>query len=179
MHNLKCSITGQAQNRFPFGFDEEDYRCINLKIKILQQIGILYDQYDARTFISDCSLGVSMWSAEIVAGLMPLHPDIELFCIMPYEEQATKWPNEYRNRFFDLHENCTETVLINTAFTTTCLLECSEYLISECDMLLAVCDNSDFGNVIRRINRYATQKNLSVININPVTLAVNPTIFAV
>ena len=177
MMPTKCAIAGQAQNRFSFGFDEEDLRCIKLKIKLLQQISILYEN-GVRIFLTDCSLGVCLWSAEIVAGLMFLHGDIELFCVIPYEEQSTKWPKEYRDRYFSLHENCTQSILINSGYTTKGLIACNRYLIDECGVLLAVCDNNNPGiDKAAYMVGYAKQVNRSIIYINPVTLAVTPTIY--
>lgn len=177
LHKTKCAITGQDQNCFIYGFDEEDYRCIALKIKLLQQISILYN-YGIHVFLTDCSLGTSMWSAEIVAGLVSLHPDIELLCIIPYEEQATKWPKEYRNRYFSLHESCTQSLMLSPDYTRDCLLECYHYLVDECDILLAVCDYENPGlSEAGYAVSYAKQINRDIIYIDPVTLTVTPTIF--
>ena len=176
LKSTRCAMAGQAQNRFSFGFDEKNIRCIKLKIKLLQQISILYEK-GIHIFLTDCSLGVSMWSAEIVAGLMSLHHDIKLFCVIPYEEQAAKWPTEYRNRYYSLQESCTQSILLCTGYTANSLLLSSRYIINECDVLLTVCDYHDPGiDKAAYMVRYAKQANRSIIYINPTTLAVISTI---
>lgn len=176
MQKTRCTIAGQDQNFFGFGFDEEDYHCVNLKIKLLQQISILYED-GTRIFLTDCTPGVSMWSAEIVVGLMALHADIELVCLIPYEEQSTKWPKEYRDRYFSLHELCSQSILLNTDYTSSSLIECYRYMINSCDVLLAVCDDHDTGfDNMGFMTSYAKNTNRDVIYIHPDTLAVTPAV---
>lgn len=176
LKKTKCAIAGQDQNIFSFGYDEEDCHCISLKMKLLQQTSILYES-GIRLFITDCSLGVSMWSAEIVAGLMSLHTDIALVCVIPYEKQAIKWPKQYRDRYFSLHNKCTQSILLSKVYTTSCLIECYRYLVDTCDVLLAVCDHNDSGfGKIGFMESYAKNVGRSVQYLNPITLAVTPTI---
>ncbi len=145
-------------------------------MKLLQQISILYEN-GIRSFLTDCSLGVSMWSAEVIAGLMSLHSDIELACVIPYEEQASKWPKEYRTRYFSLHENCTQSILLSTDYNINCLVECSRYLVEACGVLLAVCDYNDTGSDrVGFMVSYAKNMKRRVIYIHPVTLTVTPAI---
>ena len=42
-------------------------------------------------FYSNCEYGVSLWAAETVIALK-LYNDIKHHIVMPYEEQATQWP---------------------------------------------------------------------------------------
>lgn len=179
MQKIKCAIAGQDFSTFKYGFDEADDRCASLKNSILQQISLLYEK-GVRSFLSDCSLGVSMWTAEIVAGLKSLHPDIELVCVIPYEEQAAKWHKEYRERYFFLQENCTESILLSTSYTTNCLVDSCRYLVDESDILIAVCDSNDIGfDKIGFMVSYAKNLNRSIIYINPDTMAVTQSIPAI
>lgn len=172
LQNIRCAFAGSDQNDFSFGLDEEDFRCKELKIKLSEQVHILYEN-GFRSFMTDCTRGVSMWSAEIVAELIALHSDIELVCVIPYENQATKWSKGYQNRYLSLLQKCSQTILLNTDYTTNCFLESYRYLVDSCHVLLAVCDyqNSGFGNV-GFMESYAKNTGRRVIYIHPTTLVV-------
>lgn len=179
MQKKICAMIGLNPDSFSYGLNEDDDRCIALKLKLLQQISILYEN-GIHVFLSNCALGVNMWAAEIVAGLMCIHPNIELICVIPYEEQAVKWPAEYRDRYFSLHEECTQSILFNTAYRKDCLIECGRYLVNESDILLAVCDEQNLHlSMAGQMVAYAKQVKRDLILIHPVTLAVTDAIIAV
>ena len=41
MRNVACAFTGHRPMKFSFGYDEEDERCIRLKLVMAQQIASL------------------------------------------------------------------------------------------------------------------------------------------
>ena len=95
-----CAILGHNHMRFAWGFDEEAAECHDMKLELAQQIMVLRQQGVTHFFVS-CDCGVGLYAAKLINVLRDNDPELMLFCITPYEEQATKWTPELRERYFD------------------------------------------------------------------------------
>ncbi len=134
-----CAIIGCSPICFPWGFDEEDEGCAALKLILMNQISKLRGEGCARFAVSmDC--GVGLYAAEIIWGLKESDSELEIVCYVPYEEQATKWTPELRDRYFNALAACTE--VVNVAFEKTVGCEFKAHLeaMKEADTLIAVFD---------------------------------------
>ena len=137
-----CAIIGCSPMCFPWGFDEEDEGCAALKLILINQITRLRGEGCMRFAVSmDC--GVGLYAAEILHGLKEQDDALETICYVPYEEQATKWTPELRDRYFNALAACTE--VVNAAYEKTVGCEFKAYLetMNEADMVIAVYDPDD------------------------------------
>ena len=137
-----CAIIGCSPMCFPWGFDEEDEGCAALKLILINQISRLRGEGCARFAISmDC--GVGLYAAEILHGLKEPDDAIGTICYVPYEEQATKWTPELRDRYFNALAACTE--VVNVAYEKTVGCEFKAYLeaMNDADTVIAVYDPDD------------------------------------
>ena len=111
-----CAIIGCSPMCFPWGFDEEDEGCAALKLILINQITRLRGEGCTRFAVSmDC--GVGLYAAEILHGLKEQDDALETICYVPFEEQATKWAPELRDRYFNALAVCTE--VVNAAYEKT------------------------------------------------------------
>jgi len=85
MREKTAAFTGPRPHRFPFKNNEDHPDCTQFKTTLREQIELLYNQ-GVRRFLSGVSTGVDMWAGEIVLDLMKKHKDMELYCIVPFEE---------------------------------------------------------------------------------------------
>ena len=137
-----CAIIGCSPLCFPWGFDEEDEGCAALKLILINQITKLRGEGCTRFTVSmDC--GVGLYAAEILQGLKESDGNLEIVSYVPYEEQATKWTPELRDRYFNALAECTE--VVNVAYEKTVGCEFKAYLeaINEADTVIAVYDPDD------------------------------------
>lgn len=165
-----CAFTGQCPQSFSFGFNEEDESCINLKKARREQILSLIENKGAAHFISGMEIGTDMYAAEIVLGLKAFYPGITLECAIPCECQAEKWPEDLRNRYFDIASKCDTETLVQTHYTQDCKDKCSRYMVDHADTLIAVWNGSSSGT--GKMVRYAHQQGKTVIIIDPKTLQI-------
>ena len=100
-----CAILGHSPMRFAWGFDEEAGACRDMKLELAQQIMVLRQQ-GVTHFSVACDYGVGLYAAELINVLRDNDPELMLFCVTPYEEQATKWTPELRERYFDIQKRC-------------------------------------------------------------------------
>lgn len=134
-----CAIIGCSPMCFPWGFDEEDEGCAALKLLLMNRITRLRSEGYTRFHISmDC--GVGLYAAEILHGLKESDDDLETICYVPYEEQATKWTPELRDRYFNALAECTEVVNVSYEKTVGCEFKAHLEAINEADTVIAVYD---------------------------------------
>ena len=88
-------------------------------------------------FYSNCEYGVSLWAAETVIALK-MYNDIKLHIVMPHEEQATQWPEEYRDRFFTVHEKADTVTIISNHYTEDCYEKAERYMRERADRCVII-----------------------------------------
>jgi uncharacterized phage-like protein YoqJ len=127
---------------FPWGFDEEDEGCAALKLILMNRITRLRSEGCTRFSVSmEC--GVGMYASEILQGLKETDKELEFFCYIPYEEQATKWTPELRDRYFNALAACTEVVNVAYEKTVGCEFKAHLAAIKGADTVIAVYDSDD------------------------------------
>ena len=164
-----CAFTGHRPQNLPFGFHEEDERCIRLKQLLREQIVNLIEHKGVAHFISGMAIGVDLYAAEIVLGLKASYPGITLESAIPCKSQAEKWSEPLRDRYFDIASWCDKETLLQTRYTPDCMDKRNRYMVDHADVLLAVWDGSPSGT--GKTVRYAQQQGKAVIVIHPRTLS--------
>lgn len=119
MKKDSCAVLGCSPMCFDWGYDEEDEKCVELKLLILQQISLLHTRGINRFSVAIDS-GFGLYAAEIINGLKANDPTIELIIFAPYEEQATKWTPDLRNRYFTALAECNEVKYMHTQQAPGC-----------------------------------------------------------
>jgi uncharacterized phage-like protein YoqJ len=124
---------------FPWGFDEEDEGCAALKLILMNRISKLRGEGYTRFAVSlDC--GVGLYAAEIIHGLKESDEELKTICYVPYEEQATKWTPELRDRYFNALAESTEVVNVSLEKTVGCEFKAHIEAMKNADTLIIVYD---------------------------------------
>ncbi len=162
-----CAFTGHRPMRFIFGYDEEDERCLKLKLEMAQQVEILI-RSGVSLFYSGIALGVDQWGAEIVLDLKRPYPNIRLVAVLPCETQADKWSLAQRERYFNLLARADDVITLRTRYTKECMQERNRYMVDHAEHLLAVYDGGGKGGTAYTV-RYAQEKGRQITVIHPDT----------
>jgi len=134
-----CAIIGCSPLCFSWGFDEEDDVCAALKLLLLNRITKLSSEGYAHFAISiDC--GIGLYAAEIIAELQSGNPALEMTLYVPYEEQATKWTAELRERYFNVLAVCKEVVNVSYEKNMGCEFKAHLASLSGADTVIAIYD---------------------------------------
>ena len=162
-----CVILGPSPMRLPWGFDEEAEECKELKLQLLQKIMELCQQ-GITNFIIPCDSGIGLYAAEGVLSLKDLGAACDLFCIVPYEEQATKWAPYLRERYFSVLTRCTDLYQMHTTWTEHCQFEAYQYGIERSHVVLAVYHPAQaWGEELDQAVAYAKAQKKRMLFINP------------
>ena len=165
-----CAILGHNPMRFAWGFDEEAAECHDMKMELAQQIMVLRQQ-GVTHFSVACDYGVGLYAAEIINALRNDDPELMLFYITPYEEQATKWTPELRERYFDMLVKCSHMTAVYTHKQPDAQLKAYRTIIRQADMVLAVYDPASArGDDTDKAIPYARELHRPMLMIHPDTL---------
>ena len=137
METKCCAILGAAPNCFPWGYDEGDERCGALKIVLLNMVNF-YRAEGITAFAVALDAGVGLYAAELISSLREEAPELSLTCFVPWEEQATKWPSELRERYFNVLAACSEVETVSSPWTVSCEVEAKLQAIDSAERVFAV-----------------------------------------
>lgn len=166
-----CAFTGHRPQHLPFGMNENDERCTDLKETLKEQIINLIETEDVTHFITGMALGVDLYAAEIVLDLKARYPNITLESAIPCETQAVKWSMAQRERYYDIAARCDKETMLQSHYSPDCMDKRNRYMVDHADFIIAVWDGRPSGT--GKTVTYARDRNgKAIIVIDPVTLAV-------
>ena len=156
-----CCFTGKRPQSFPFGYDESDKGCVELKERLEVEIEKAINK-GYKNFISGMALGVDLWAAEIVLKLKDKHPEIELYCAIPYKNQSISWSQGHRERYMTCIHKCKKYEIISPFYTKDCFFKRNMYMVDRASLVIGVCDNPPTGGTAHTIN-YAKRLNRDIV----------------
>lgn len=162
-----CAVTGHRPQKFPWGNDEEDSRCVELKNTLTSQIEELV-RNGVTDFLSGMAEGVDIWTALTVLNLREKHPDLKLHCILPCKTQAEKWDTPAQERYHSILEQADSIIYVRREERKGCMLERNHFLVAHADLLLAVGSPTGRSGTAATV-RYAQKLGKRIIAINPIT----------
>ena len=168
MENSTCCFTGHRPQSLPFRLNEKDKRCVALREKLKAKIEQLITEEKVTCFISGMALGIDQICAELVLELKEQHAKITLECAIPCEEQAIKWTEPQRDRYFWIAEQCDKETMLQHHYDKECMQKRNKYMVDNSQIVIAVWNGkpSGTGNTVR----YTQEQGKTVIVIDPQTL---------
>lgn len=131
-----CFIGNDLQDLFS-GFIWKNSECEQLNHWMHTKIEDMITAHHVRHFISGVDLCIGILAAEIVLKMKSKYL-ITLECVIPYEEQAVRWPECSRNRYFSIIEHADKETMFQTHYTPDCISKRNRYMIDSSDYILAV-----------------------------------------
>ena len=167
-----CAFMGHRPSKFPWGYNESDSRCANLKTALSAQIAELANS-GVTDFLSGLSEGVDIWSAISVLELRKENPALKLHCVLPCTGQADKWSDSARELYDWTLDQADSRIYVNREPTRNCMMERNRFMVDHAEVLLAVCKNvSERRGGTAATIRYAQKSGKEIILLDPLTLSV-------
>lgn len=161
-----CCYTGYRPHKLPWGGNEADPRCDQLKKRLFCETLHLADE-GVNVFLSGMARGVDIWAAEEVIKIrqVKISLGIELWAVIPYERQAEAWPIEEQERYQRILSKADKVIQISKEYTRSCLHERNRYMVDHASHMIAVYDGKPGGT--ESTIGYARKKGLSITIIEP------------
>lgn len=164
MKSRSCCFTGHRPNSLPFGYNESEESCVKLKAILTDTIEKQFRNGVAH-FISGMAMGIDIFAAEAVLKLKEKYPQITLECAIPCETQAAKWSENWRERYYDIIARSDKETMLQTHYTTDCMMKRNRYMVDNSEAVIAVWNGSKSGS--GNTVRYAMSSGKKVIIIDP------------
>lgn len=155
---ISCCFSGHRPEKLPWGEDERDLRCMDLKDRLSAAVEEAYET-GMRHFLCGMARGADFYFCEAVLHLRNIHPDITLEAVIPCETQAARWAERDRNRYFSLIEQCDLETLVQRRYDRFCMFRRDRYLVDHASHLIAVYGGL-LGGTMYTIS-YATKRGLT------------------
>lgn len=160
---ITCCFTGHRPEKLPWGWDETDPRCEALKGRIAAEVGRAYGR-GYRHFICGMANGADFYFCEAVLALRNRCADVILEAAIPCEEQAARWTEADRDRYFLLVEACDLETLVQHNYDRGCMLRRNRYMVDHASLLIAAFDGM-LGGTMYTIT-YAMRRDLEVVTLD-------------
>lgn len=162
-----CCFTGHRPDKLPWKDNESDPRCQSLKERI---DGALEQAYERgyRHFICGMALGCDTYFCEAVLKLRARQKDITLEAALPCEEQAARWREGDRNRYFSLVAQCDYETMVQRHYSNGCMQRRDRYMADQSSLLIAAYDGMTLGGTMYTLT-YAMRHGVEVqiLDIDP------------
>lgn len=157
-----CCFTGHRPSKLPWGYKEDDLRCLDLKMDIVQALVEFYGR-GYRHFLCGMAEGCDLYFAESVLMLRQVHPDVKLDAVIPCRSQADRWSGEQKRRYHSILEACDSVTVLQEAYSPGCMMARNRYMVNRSSLLLA-CYNGEAGGT-RNTLLYAREHEIEIVTI--------------
>ncbi len=111
-----CCFSGYRPDKLPWGHNEDDDRCLKLREKLYDIISAVYTS-GIRHYICGMALGSDTFFCETVLQFRDDQPDVTLEAALPCEDQAARWNEAQRSRYFKLVGQCDVETFVGRKYT--------------------------------------------------------------
>ena len=113
-----------------------------------------------RHFMCGMARGTDFYFCETVLKLRRRCPDVTMEAVLPCEEQAARWRERERERYFTLVERCDRETMVQRRYDEGCMLRRNRYMVDRSALLIAVYDGM-LGGTMYTLT-YAMRQGLDV-----------------
>ncbi len=157
-----CCFTGHRPEKLPWRTNEKDPRCLAVKARLAEELERAYG-LGKRHFICGMARGADLYFCEAALDLRQRLEGVTVEAALPCEEQAARWSEEERNRYFSLVSRCDVETMVQRHYSRDCMLRRDRYMVDRSSLLLAVY-NGTLGGTMYTIG-YAVKRGLEVVTI--------------
>ena len=158
-----CCFTGHRPEKLPWREDEGDPRCLELKARLAGAVEAAYEK-GMRHFLCGMARGADFYCCEAALALRERRPGVTVEAVIPCEEQAARWRERDRERWFSLVERCDNGDHAPAPLRPGVHAPAESLPVDHSAMLIAVYDGM-LGGTMYTIS-YAMKRGLDVVTLD-------------
>ena len=163
--NEAVCFTGHRSQKLPWRFNEEDVRCLTMKVTLRSEIEKAI-QRGYRTFYCGMALGFDMICAEMVLDLKIQYSDIKIIGALPCKTQDIKWSVKDKERYRNLLSQLDDIRCIYDEYIgAECMLERNRFMVNNSSLMIALFNGLPGGT--KSTIDYARKQGLDIVVIKP------------
>ena len=160
---MRCAFTGHRAKKLPWGYNERDPRCRDLKQRIYDTAEAVYSAgFDY--FLCGMAEGCDLYFCEAVLALRSEHPEITIEAAVPFAGQADHWPKAERERYERLLSQCDKVTILQEDYSPGCMMKRNRYMVDHTDLMIA-CYDGQSGGTLNTL-RYALERNKRILHLS-------------
>lgn len=161
LSNTTCCFTEHRPQSLPWGFNEQDERCLIMKKQLREEI-IKAIENGYKTFISGMALGFDTICAETILDLKKIYPNIKLVGAIPCKTQDKLWQDKDKKRYRTLLNQLDNIRCIYDDYIgSECMIERNRYMINNSSLIIALYNGTNGGT--KRTIEYAKKQGLKIV----------------
>lgn len=164
LKEMTCCFTGHRWQKLPWGQNEDDERCKQMKLSLKEEIIDAVNK-GYKYFISGMALGFDIIAAETIIKLKKDYPQIKVIAALPCKDQYKLWKDNQIERYKDVLSKCDEVRCLYDTYNDKCMLERNDYMLNNSSFVIALY-NGEGGGTGYTI-RKAKEKGLKIKIMQP------------
>lgn len=160
IRNYTVCFTGHRPQKLPWKFNENDYRCVDMKNRTKIEIeSAIKNGY--HTFLCGMALGFDIICAELVLELKKKYPYIKLIGVIPCKNQSDRWTKSQKERYKKIVNQLDSVRCIYNKYEGGCMQERNHYMINNSSLVIALFNGLNGGT--KKTIEYAKQQGKKII----------------
>ncbi len=157
-----CCFSGYRPHKFPFKFNETEEGFKEMESGVLNAIlQCCNEGFD--TFLCGGAMGFDLLCGELTLLAKGRFPNIKLICVLPFVDQAEKFPRQWRQRYDNVINNCDEVYYVEEEYIPGCYFDRNEKMVDSAVRVITY-HNGRSGGTARTI-AYAQLNKLEILNL--------------
>ena len=162
---MSVCFSGYRPEKLPWGENEADPRCENLKKRLYNAVCDACEDGYAH-FICGMARGADLYACEAALAARERYPHITVEAAIPCPTQADGWPEAERARWRSLIERCDFETLVQARYALGCMQRRNRYMVEHSGRVVAGFGGQEGGP--RLTVEYAMRQGLEVVLLMPV-----------
>lgn len=158
---ITCCFSGHRPPRLPWGSQEDDPRCLELKDRLARALTEAYHE-GYRHFLCGMAQGTDLYFCQAVLDLRRTHPEVTLEAAIPFTGQADRWPEADRRRRQALLDQCDLETVVQHTYSPGCMNRRNRYMVDRSSLLIAIYDGIPQGGTLNTL-AYAMRKGVRTV----------------
>lgn len=158
---ITCCFSGHRPPRLPWGSQEDDPRCLELKARLARALTEAYHE-GYRHFLCGMAQGTDLYFCQAVLDLRRTHPEVTLEAAIPFTGQADRWPEADRRRRQALLDQCDLETVVQHTYSPGCMNRRNRYMVDRSSLLIAIYDGIPQGGTLNTL-AYAMRKGVRTV----------------
>ncbi|MGD9678703.1 MAG: SLOG family protein [Vulcanibacillus sp.] len=160
--NKTICFSGHRTEKLPKRKDKFNFMIQSLYNEINKAVTEGYG-----TFMFGACYGFDLICAEQVLKRKQIirieDPVINLIAVVPFEDQAARWKEQERDKYFEILSKCDDVIILNKQYKSGCYHERNRYMVDNSSKLICYYDGSSGGT--RYTVEYSERQKMQIINL--------------